>query len=160
MDYKLNRLSKELKCEDVGIPDIPALKFGRLDDDTLLFNATQFLKSIDREEIDYKTFSRPMRFWIEQMAKGYGVGIDKLFYLNPSGDELYSEILTHLFLMFIDPSTLTYYNDIVDDVVTNGIAFSDSFVLELAQSRLPAEYFKPTIVESGDKKSSNLRQST
>ena len=51
-------------------------------------------------------------------------------------------------------------NAFVDDVVTNGIAFSDSFVLELAQSRLPAEYFKQTIVTSGDKKSSNLRQST
>ena len=28
MDFKLNRLAKELKCDEVGISDVPTLKFG------------------------------------------------------------------------------------------------------------------------------------
>ena len=95
-----------------------------------------------------------MRFWIESLAKGYGVSTSELFYANPNGDELYHEILTHIFLMYVDPTIMVYYNDLVDDVMTNGIAFSDSFVMELAQSRLPAELFQN--LRNDNKKNSGI----
>ncbi len=141
MDYKLNRFNKELKCEEIGIEDLPTLKFGRLNDNFLLFNATEYLKGIGME-MDYAEFSRPMRFWIDNMAKGYGVQTSELFYMNPNGDQLYHEILTHLFLAFLTPDILVYYNDLIDDVMTNGIAFSDSLILELARTRLTPDLIK------------------
>lgn len=138
MDYKLNRLAVEVKCEEVGIPDIPALKFGHLENGRLVFNASAYIRNTGRE-CDYCTFSRAMRFWIEQLAKGYGAKVNELFYANPNGDELFHEILTHVFLMYLEPAIIVYYNDLVDDVMTNGMAFSDSFIFELAQSRLTPE---------------------
>jgi hypothetical protein len=136
MDYKLNHLAKEVRCEEVGIPDLPDIKFGHLENGMLVFNATAYLKTLDREE-DYRTFSRAMRFWIEQLASGYGLNTSELFYANPNGEELYNETMVYLLLMYTDPSIVSYFNDIIDDVMTNGIAFSDSFILSLAQSRLP-----------------------
>jgi hypothetical protein len=157
MDYKLNRLAKELICDEVGISDVPALKFGHLENKQLVFNASEYLRTLERQD-DYRTFSRAMRFWIESLAKGYGVSTAELFYANPNGDELYHEILTHIFLMYVDPAIMVYYNDLVDDVMTNGIAFSDSFVMELAQSRLPAELFQN--LKNDSKKNSNIRPAT
>lgn len=154
MDYKLNILARELKCEEVGLPDFPALLFGKLDEQTLVFNATQYLKSIERE-CDYKDFSRAMRFWIDRMTEGYGADVAKLFYQNPNGDQLYSEILTHLFLVYLDPAILVYYNDMVDDAMTNGIAFSDSFITELAQTRLTPDIIK-TLNNGNSKKNSGI----
>ncbi len=153
MDYKLNILAKELKCEELGIPDIPTLKFGKLENEKIVFNATAHLKEIGRE-VDYRDFSRAMRFWIEQLAKGYGLPISELFYQNPNGDQLYSEILVHIFLMFLDPEIIIYYNDLVDDVMANGMAFSDSFVLELAKTRLTPDLIK--VLNDNRKKDSSV----
>ncbi len=155
MDYKLNILNEEIKCEEVGIPDLPALKFGRLDDGTLLFNATLYMRTIDLE-CDYRTFSRSMRFWIESMASGYGVKVTDLFYQNPNGDQLFHEILVYLLIMYTNPDIIVYFNDVVDDVMTNGIAFSDSFVMELASTRLTPDLLKTLVNERNRKESSSI----
>ena len=157
MDFKLNHLQKEIKCEEVGIADLPALKFGHLEDGTMVFNATAYLQSLNREE-DYRQFSRGMRFWVERLATGYGVNPAKLFYANPDGTELYHEILTYIFVMYTDPDMISYFNDLIDDVMTNGMAFSDSFIIELATTRLPEELLKPTIQVNGITKNSSIRQ--
>ena len=154
MDYKLNRLANEVKCEEVGIPDLPEIKFGHLENGMLVFNATAYLKSIGRDD-DYRTFSRAMRFWVEQIADGYGLSTAELFYANPDGEELYNETMVYLLLMYTDPSYTTYFNDIVDDVMTNGIAFSDSFILNLAQSRLPND-IKQRLTDNGKRKDSGI----
>lgn len=136
MDFKLNRLTEEVKCESVGIPDIPTLKFGNLEDGTLVFNASDYLRQNGKDG-DYREFSRGMRFWIEQMAKGYGISTASMFFANPDGTELYHEILVYLFLMYLDPAIMMYFNTMIDDLMTNGIAFSDTFIIELASTRLP-----------------------
>lgn len=156
MDYKLNILSKKLDCSETGIQDIPEMKFGRMEDGTLLFNMTAYLKAIGNVSDDYRTFSRTMRFWIESLAKGYGVETSKLFWQNPDGDQLAHEILTHLFLAYTDPSIAAYYNDLVDDVMTNGMAFSDSFIMGLAQNRLTPDVINQ--LSNGTKKNSGFRQ--
>lgn len=138
MDFKLNHLQKTVMCEEVGIPDLPALRFGHLEDGTLVFNASEYLKQ-NGKELDYREFSRAMRFWIEQMAKGYGISTANIFFANPDGSELYHEILVYLFMMYLDPAIIMYFNNMIDDLMTNGMAFSDSFILELATTRLPAE---------------------
>ncbi len=157
MDFKLNYLQKEVKCEEVGIADLPALKFGYLEDGTLVFNASEYLRQNGKDD-DYRIFSRGMRFWIEQMSKGYGISTASMFFANPDGSQLYHEILVYLFLMYLDPSIVMYFNNLIDDVMTNGMAFSDSFILELATTRLPENILKPTILKNGAKKDSGIRQ--
>jgi len=154
MDFKLNHLQKEVKCEEVGIPDLPALKFGHLEDGTLVFNASEYISQND-VDVDYRIFSRAMRFWIEQIAKGYGISTASMFFANPDGTELYHETLTYIFLMYIDPGMVSYFNDIIDDVMTNGMAFSDSFVMELASTRLPEDLIK-TMAKNGTRKNSGI----
>lgn len=154
MDFKLNHLQKTVKCEEVGIPDLPDLKFGHLEDGTLVFNASEYLIKNNKEN-DYRTFSRAMRFWVEQMAKGYGISTASLFFANPDGTELYHETMTYLFLMYINPDMISYFNDLIDDVMTNGIAFSDSFIMELASTRLPDEMLR-TMAQNGNKKHSGI----
>ena len=154
MDFKLNHLQNTVMCEEVGIPDLPALRFGHLEDGTLVFNASEYLKQ-NGKELDYREFSRAMRFWIEQMAKGYGISTANIFFANPDGSELYHETMVYIFLMYINPDMVSYFNDLIDDVMTNGIAFSDSFIMELASTRLPEEMLK-TIPLHGTKKNSGV----
>jgi len=144
MDYKLNRIP-EVKCEDNLLPDIPELKFHDLGGDTVIFNATEYCKSLGQDDFDWRTFSRINKRYIDGLVKTIELDASTLFYQDSKGDILMSQGLTFIFLAFVDSDMLAYFNGAMADLMTVGLAFSDSFAYRLASSRLPNDSLREII---------------
>lgn len=141
MDYHITALKEEVVCDKIGIPDVPQLKFGTYKKYNL-FNLTQYLIVIGNKEDNYRTLSRFLSGWIEAFSRVYEIPIKDMFYQNPNGDELVNGVLVYLFLICLDDKFMMYVNDLIDDVLTDGIAFSDSFIYMTARQRLSNKTLK------------------
>lgn len=135
MDYKITNLSEEVKCEMIALPDFPAIKFGNYGRYNL-FNLTEYLKSLGNTSDNYRTLSRPLMGWIEKLTSDYGIPVQELFYKNPNGDELVNGVLLYLFLFQLQDGFMRYANDLLDDILVDGFAYSDSYIFTLAKNRL------------------------
>lgn len=148
MDYKISRIA-DIKCDAEFLPDIPDLKFHDFGSDTVVFNATQYCKSIGYEDFDWRTFSRINKRYIDALVDSSEV---TLFYQCDNGDILITQMLTFIFLMFVNKDITVYFNSLIADVMSVGVAFSDGFIYRLASARLPEESLRQIInsLENGE----------
>ena len=151
MDYKINHIA-DVVCDAEFLPDIPDLKFHDFGSDTVVFNATQYCKAIEAE-FDWRTFSRINKRYIDSLAEMTDLNPSLLFYQCNNGDILISQGLTFIFLAFVNPDMTVYFNSLIADVMSVGIAFSDGFVYRLASSRLPADSLRQIINSMEDEES-------
>lgn len=145
MDYKITALDKQLECNEQVLPDIPKLLFGQIKDGPLVFDSTAFYNNSNIEEIDYKAFQRINKRYIEGFIKNSPLKPSELFYMNTDGHVLMSHELTFLFLAFANPAFAAYFNGLIGELMSNGIAYSDGFVISLASERIPTEYLQQII---------------
>lgn len=156
MDYKLNILKKTVECEEILLQDIPTLNFGEADDDVVVFDASAFCRSMEADSFDWRTFSRINKKYIEGIARITGLDTRKLFYQDKGGHILIAQELVFLFLAFVDDTLLLYFNNLLADAMSNGVAFTDGFVVQIAAQRLPTEVLKQIINErNGEKQQSS-----
>lgn len=144
MDYKLNQLGKGVKCENNLLQDIPALGFTEVNE-TLLFDATDYCSMAGIDGFDWRVFSRTNKIYIEGLAKIIGLDTHKLFYQEKGGHILIIQDLVFLFLAYVEPSLSVYFNNLIADALTNGVAFSDSFAVQLASNRIPTDVMRQII---------------
>lgn len=147
MDYKTNVLKRELKTEDVLIPEIEGLTFGFMDSDTAVFDYTAYIENNSLPQVDYKVFMRTNRHFIESLAKNDGKSTAELFFLNTNGHILIAAELTFLCLAYINPELCGYFNSLLTDVITNGVAYSHGYIYSLAAQKLPNEVMQDIIKE-------------
>lgn len=147
MDYKTNILSKELETKENMLPEISGLHFGILGEDKAVFDYTAYFEENGLQLIDYKMFMRLNKHFIEILAKPSGKKTSELFYQNTNGHILVAAELAFLFLAFANPELCLYFNGIVADAISDGVAYSNGFLYSMAAQRLPSDVLNDIIKE-------------
>ena len=145
MGYKINILQKEVSCNEIALQDIPLLKFGLIDT-TIVFDATAYCNAI-KTKFDMKLFSKVQKMQIQIIAQAQEVSIGNLFYENKNGHALINKELVFVFLAYVNPEMLAYFNQIVSDAITEGVALSDGYIASIINAKVPNEVLK-NILES------------
>lgn len=147
MDYKTNILSKDIEVKDVLLPEISGLYFGSLGENKTVFDYTTYFEENQITPIDYKSFMRYNKHYIETLIKPNDVKTSEIFYQNIDGHILVSAELVFLFIAFANPEMLLYFNSLITEVITDGITHSNGFLYSMAVQRLPNEALKDIINE-------------
>lgn len=145
MDYKTTTLDSQLECREQLISAFPELQYGDISDGLTVFDSTAFYAERNIEEIDYRTFQRVNKRYIESFVKYGDVKQSELFFLNKDGHILMNKELTFLFLAFAEPMIATYFNGLLGDIMVNGMAFSDGYIMALATQRIPTDILQQII---------------
>ena len=140
MDYKINILQEAVSCNEIALQDIPQLKFGIIDT-VIVFDATAYCEFI-KARFDMKQFSRLQKSQIQIIASAQQVSIGNLFYQNKDGHALINKELVFLFLAYASPEMLAYFNQLVSDAITDGIALSDGYIASVINEKVPNEVLK------------------
>lgn len=149
MDYTTNTLSEQLECKDELLHDFSDLKYGTIGSFSV-FDATRFCAERGIESFDYKIFQRVNKWRIEALIKYADVDRSSIFHLNHDGHILIHHELTFLFLSFVLPSLSVYFNGLIGELLSNGVAYSDGFVVSLAAQRIPTELLQQIINDRKD----------
>lgn len=156
MDYKTNLLKKEAIVSEEILPEVAGLLFGEVNEQ-VVFDYTAYFENNELEQIDYKVFMRTNKRYIDWLAKVKNKGTSDLFYQNTNGHILVAAELVFVFLAFSNIEMFIYFNGLISDVMTSGVAYSDGFVYAAAAERLPTEVLADIIKqrmkedEEGDK---------
>ena len=147
MDYKTTILPHEIKAEENLLPEIFGLHFGFLGEKQTLFDYTAYMEENEIPPMDYKVFMRSAKYFIEVLAKHYQKKTSELFFQNGNGHILVASELVFIFLMYVNPEMLLYFNSLLSDVIADGVAYSNGFVYSMASNRLPSEVLNEIIKE-------------
>lgn len=147
MDYKTTTLNTQLECKEQLISAFPELRYGDISENLSVFDSTAFYAERNIEEVDYKTFQRINKRYIESFIQYGDAEKSKLFFLNKDGHILMNKELTFLFLAFAEPMIATYFNGLLGDIMVNGMAYSDGYVMALASQRIPTDVLQQIINE-------------
>lgn len=147
MDYKTTILKTGVEVKDTFLPDISGLYFGILSEDKSVFDFTAYVEENKLQASDYKAFMRLNRHFIESLAQLSGKKTSEMFYQNTDGHILIISELVFLCLAFVNPELLGYFNALVSDAITDGVAYSSGFVYSMAANRLPSEALNDIIKE-------------
>lgn len=145
MDYKTTPLNKELEMTENLLPEISGLHFGAINEDLILFDYTAFFEENEMQPIDYKLFMRNEKRRIEWLAQQAEKKTSEFFYQNTNGHILVSSELVYLFLSFASDDLFLYFNSLLHNALTLGVAYSTGFVYHQAADRLPTEALEEMI---------------
>lgn len=129
----------DLKCEEVLIPEFPALMWGTRPDGTAFFDATAYLASLNNPSFTVEDFRARYGRQIEAIAQVHSLAPDDLFCTNREGHHLINGHLCCPFLSDIDPQFCAYCYDSIYNLFVNGFVLSDSTILHMALERLTPE---------------------
>ena len=135
MNYKLNRLNASVVCEEILIQDFPSLKFGTTPDKVVVFDATEYCNAEELNQTNYAAFGASCRIFIDRMLRNKNLTQSNLFFLTADNHLLMNKGLTYIFLMFVSP----------DEILSHGIAISDSYLASMVDERIPSEFLQAII---------------
>lgn len=147
MDYKTTTLIKELEINEVLLPEIQGLYFGSIRENKAVFDYTAYFEENQIQYIDYKVFMRTNKHFIEPLIKASQKKTSELFYQNTNGHILVAAELAFIFLAFANPEMCMYFNSIITDAISYGVAYSNGFLYSMAAQRLPSEALNEIINE-------------
>lgn len=147
MDYKTNILTEELKTDVDLLPELAGLHFGIVGEKKALFDYTAYVAENELPSIDYKVFMRTCKCFIEVLAKNAGKQTSELFYQNTNGHILIAAELAFLCIAFINPEMCVYFNSLLTDAISEGVAYSNGFMFSMAAERLPSDVLSDIIKE-------------
>ena len=124
MTFKPSGKPLNIQCKEQAFPEFPELLFGTTTDNGSVFDATSYLQSNQLTVDDFL------------LIKSYELDENKCMFINNDGHILIDGSLVYLFLSFVEPDFLAYMCDRCHDLFTNGVAVSDSYILEHAFMRL------------------------
>ncbi len=138
MNYKLNVLKKKVKCSERPFSEIP-ISVGTVGDGQSVFDIDQYCEEAGVEVEDWKIFTQRHRLYIERYAARAEKKTSELFYQNTDGHILMDLSLVFIYLIYKDDDLSAYLFSLLTDVLSDGVCFSDTYVVELAAERLPEE---------------------
>jgi hypothetical protein len=147
MDYKTTTLIKELETTETLLPEIQGLYFGFMGEDKAVFDYTAYFEENKIQHIDYKVFMRINKHFIEPLVRASQKKTSELFYQNTNGHILVAAELAFVFLAFANPEMCVYFNSLITDVISYGVAYSNGFLYSMAAQRLPSEALNEIINE-------------
>lgn len=147
MDYKTTILNNGVEVKEAFLPDIPGLYFGILSENKAVFDFTAYIEENKLQATDYKVFMRLNKHFIEPLIEPTERKTSELFYQNTDGHILIASELVFLCLSFVNPELLRYFNALVSDAISDGVAYSSGFVYSMAANRLPSDVLADIIKE-------------
>lgn len=138
MNFKINRLKNTIPCEDTVFPDMPWLKIGHIGD-TDVFSANEVLRNTG-SSLDLHTFMNVYKREISIIADSTQTQLGDLFFVTKDNHVYINKVLMITFIMCTSPQMYAYFNNLLDDVLTSGIAYSDTYIMSMAANRIPSEY--------------------
>lgn len=150
MDYKTNVLAKELETKEPMLPEISGLYFGIMGENKAVFDYTAYFEENGLQYIDYKAFMRTCKYFIEILIKPSGKKTSEIFYQNTNYHVLVAAELVFLFLAFANPEMCLYFNGLITDAISDGVAYSNGFLYSMSAQRLPSEALSEIIKERQD----------
>lgn len=145
MDYKTNILTKQVTADTDLLPEINGLHFAIMGEGRAVFDYTAYFTENEAEFIDHKVFMRMNRRYIEAVAESRGRKTTELFYQDAAGHILADASLVFIFLAFAQKDLCVYFNDILADALSEGVAYSTGFVYSMAAKRLPDDVLRDII---------------
>lgn len=155
MDYRTNILTTGVEANMTLLPDINGLYFGVLGGDMTVFDYTRYFEETKLEPIDYKVFMRSNKRNIELLMKQIGKTPNDTFYKNTDGHILVASQLVYTFLAQANTELMFYFNDLLHEILTDGVAYSNGFVYELAADKLPDSVLQDIIKSRKNDQSDN-----
>lgn len=147
MDYKTNVLTEELKTDVDLLPELSGLHFGIVGESRALFDYTAYLEENNIQPIDYRIFMRVCKPFIEALAKNAGKKTSELFFQNTNGHILIAAELAFICTAFVNPEMCVYFNSLLTDAISDGVAYSHGFMYSMAAERIPSEVLGDIIKE-------------
>lgn len=145
MNYKLNRLNTSIVCEEILIQDFPSLKFGATPDKVVVFDATGYCNAEELNQTNHAAFGASCKIFIDRMLSNKNLTPSNLFYMTADNHLLMNKGLTYIFLMFISPDVNDYFFGLIDEILSHGIAISDSYLASMVDERIPSEFLQAII---------------
>lgn len=145
MDYKTTILTEELKTDADLLPELAGLHFGIMGETKALFDFTAYVEENELPNVDYKSFMRNCKYFIETLAKSAGKKTSELFYQNTNGHILIAAELVFLCISYVNPEMYVYFNSLLTDAISDGVAYSHGFVFNLAADKMPSDVLSEII---------------
>lgn len=141
-----------VKCEQSLIPAFPSLLFGT-HSDTSYFDATSYLKQSEYN-LSVDDFLKQFDYQIKKLILNYDIPTDEtpLVIINTEGHQLINGALCYLFLSYVEPYFCGYSNDIINNVMTTGVAISDSCLVNFITQRFSPDTIKSIWDDKSDTK--------
>lgn len=138
-----------LQCTEQAFSEFPNLLIGtQAESGITYFDATEYLQKTNPEK-SVKIFFTQYNTQILSLCDSYAIKYDEVCKINESGHYLIDGNFIYLFISFVEPDFLAYMCDRMNDLFANGVAVSDTYLLQMARERLSKEVIE-TI--TGDEK--------
>lgn len=132
----------KVSCRQVRYREFPELLFGTsTENGPGYFDATHFiLFRGDARRHSVPVFRTAFQHWISAAAEAYGTGCGEMFIVDEaSGHFLIDECLALLFVVYIDPPFGIYLLERMSEMLAEGFAVSDTWLVRAASLRLSNE---------------------
>lgn len=141
--------SIQLQCTEQAFSEFPNLLIGTQDESGITyFDATLYLHKNNIEKSVNDFFSQ-YRTQILSLCDSYEIKYEDVCQVNESGHYLIDGNFIYLFISFVEPNFLAYMCDRMNDLFTNGVAVSDTYLLQMARTRLSKEVLS-TMTDDGN----------
>lgn len=140
----------DLICTEPGIAEFPELLFGTTTDQHIYFDATAYIQHIS-PNLHTTDFFQQYAVQINAILGSEDIAQSVACAIDPHGHILIDSTLVYLFISFVKPEFLSYMCQRIDELFTNGIVLSDTFIASAAKSRLTPEILL-TIADDEDSK--------
>lgn len=124
-----------LICEEQSFPEFPNLLFGKSESGQSYFDATHYLSKMT-ETMPIQPFFTKWRHQIKVLCDTYEIDDKQVCLINQEGHYLIDGTFVFLFIAYVEPDFLAYMCDRTFELFAHGVAVSDTYLLQAAQSRL------------------------
>lgn len=128
-----------LTCTEHLFPEFADLLFGTHTDGSVYFDASAFAdsKGLGPSAVDafFNAYSTPINAIISLSE----LRPADICTRNPEGHLLIESSLTYLFISFVEPRFLLYMMDRMNELFSQGITVSDTYLVTKMKSRIPKE---------------------
>ena len=130
--------STALQPSEHSFPEFPDLLFGVTVEGTSFFDATDYLQKM-QSPASVADFFEQYKAPIASLVDSYGIREDEVCMLAPNKHLIVDGNLVYLFISFVQPEFLAYMCDQMQQLFTTGFCVSDTFIYNLAKTRLSKE---------------------
>lgn len=131
--------SIKLQCTEQAFSEFPNLLIGtQAERGITYFDASLYLHK-NKCEKSVNDFFTQYRTQILSLCDSYEIKYEDVCQINETGHYLIDGNFIYLFISFVEPNFLAYMCDRMNDLFTNGVAVSDTYLLQMARTRLSKE---------------------
>lgn len=141
-----------VKCDEKLLADVPNLRFGKVGEDIVVFDASFHSHQSLNSTFQESKFMVSNRAWIEALANDSKIPTSNLFYRNKDGHILIVRELAMLYLMWADPGMLIYMMGLLEDALTDGFAISDGLLVSMIHAKVPDRVLRTILEARGNEK--------